>query len=829
MGRLSLVLIVAFAAAFSSNSQVTLTPNVPVAVAPTTGTSTAAFQFTPVTGVFNVIGLASSAGSGLSLQSGITFVGNSAPAPLTNFLIAPPFASPSLAANLTVTATGGGTAEHATPQAGSINSIVQATLGAGYALKLVNFGLSSGQAGLYEIVVAGDSSLRWYLFSFASLGAWGVPSQATATGTGTAGAGPIALANGSYVMVVTRDGGAPATDLPFAMRVATTSTHLTLSGPGASLSGLLNANYEFTSNPTVNRWNAVGVDGALQNVNTLYAGPAVSASGVSFAYVVANGHQATILPTEGLLEHSGTSGGTLKQATIQTVTVGTPVSSSANSQTFHVFEFQVASAGFFNVGVTGPGSLGWALFPANGSAAWRPKSSSLGSGFLGTTMNSVSLAAGWHAIVVSGTGSVVLPGTMTCSITQVPNNPVPTLGSISPTSATAGGSAFTLTANGTQFVSGASEVRWNGTALATTFVSATQLTAAVPASLIAQGGTASVTVVTAVPGGGTSSAKSFAVMNVVPSLTSISPSSVIAGNAGFTLTINGTGFGANASAFVEATALATTVVSPTQITALVPSTAIRSAGTAQVRVSNPAPGGGTSAPLTMTIRPPVITQLGTSSIPVLSATSAPINVLVNGTDFLPNLHVYADATILPRSFLSSSLVQVTIGPSVAGALRRGGLAITIENGHFAVSNAMPISVGGGSNVGTIVRHPLIPLTNEPFTIALEGGAANAPLVLIVDLQTPAPIYPFPDATGNLVLSVRPFAVGQPGWVPLVDSIGLFGAPQGPTYDASGRLDFAGLAAPPIPFGVTFTVQAGYLDPAAPLGFRTTWPSYPLQL
>jgi hypothetical protein len=82
----------------------------------------------------------------------------------------------------------------------------------------------------------------------------------------------------------------------------------------------------------------------------------------------------------------------------------------------------------------------------------------------------------------------------------------PMITSISPTSAIAGGTAFNLTVNGTNFVSG-STARFNGNARATTFVSATQLTAAILASDIASAGSFSVTVTN--PGGGTSNAVSF--------------------------------------------------------------------------------------------------------------------------------------------------------------------------------------------------------------------------------------------------------------------------------------------------------------------------------
>jgi len=73
------------------------------------------------------------------------------------------------------------------------------------------------------------------------------------------------------------------------------------------------------------------------------------------------------------------------------------------------------------------------------------------------------------------------------------SNNTPTITSLNPSTAAAGGPAFALTVNGTNFSSGAT-VQWNGTALTTSFVSSTQLTATVPASLIASAGTAVVAV-----------------------------------------------------------------------------------------------------------------------------------------------------------------------------------------------------------------------------------------------------------------------------------------------------------------------------------------------
>src|SRR5882762_2990356 len=92
-----------------------------------------------------------------------------------------------------------------------------------------------------------------------------------------------------------------------------------------------------------------------------------------------------------------------------------------------------------------------------------------------------------------------------------PGNPVPFVYQpLIPDAAAPGGLGFTLTVNGTGFVSGAT-VNFNGAALATTLVNNRQLTALVPSTSIAMAGTASITVINPAPGGGRSNAVSFPV------------------------------------------------------------------------------------------------------------------------------------------------------------------------------------------------------------------------------------------------------------------------------------------------------------------------------
>jgi uncharacterized protein (TIGR03437 family) len=85
---------------------------------------------------------------------------------------------------------------------------------------------------------------------------------------------------------------------------------------------------------------------------------------------------------------------------------------------------------------------------------------------------------------------------------------------LSPNPVIAGGQGFTLTVNGKDFISG-STVKWNGNDRATSFVSSTQLTAAISATDIATAGVGRITVFTAAPGGGASNETILTIANTL--------------------------------------------------------------------------------------------------------------------------------------------------------------------------------------------------------------------------------------------------------------------------------------------------------------------------
>lgn len=112
--------------------------------------------------------------------------------------------------------------------------------------------------------------------------------------------------------------------------------------------------------------------------------------------------------------------------------------------------------------------------------------------------------------------------------------PVPKLDSISPTSAVAGDSDFTLTLTGSDFVNGC-KVQWGSSARTTTFISAKKLTASIAAANLTTGGTVKVTVVN--PGGGVSNSKTFNIADYSLSASSTSATVTAGQTATYQLTL----------------------------------------------------------------------------------------------------------------------------------------------------------------------------------------------------------------------------------------------------------------------------------------------------
>jgi 6-phosphogluconolactonase (cycloisomerase 2 family) len=294
------------------------------------------------------------------------------------------------------------------------------------------------------------------------------------------------------------------------------------------------------------------------------------------------------------------------------------------------------------------------------------------------------------------------------------SNPAPSISSLSPSSVTAGGPAFPLQVNGSNFVPGA-KIYFGGQARHTTFVSATQLTAGILASDIDNDGTAVVFVFNPLPGGGASTSVPFPVPALVPVIAAIGPSSITANGKGFDLFVNGSNFVTSSVVNFNGNPLPTGYEIPTEIFGQVPGANVVAPGTASITVTTPANGlpnsGGVSNALTLTITPLVPPLSITSISPTSVAAGGPAFTLtIDGTGFVQNSQVSFNLNNVATTFVSSVQLTAAIPASAVAVAGNPYVMVTNPDGTsvrttFTV-NGNPQPGGGtvsaGANALTLI-------------------------------------------------------------------------------------------------------------------------------
>ena len=264
------------------------------------------------------------------------------------------------------------------------------------------------------------------------------------------------------------------------------------------------------------------------------------------------------------------------------------------------------------------------------------------------------------------------------------SGPVPVLTSLRPATVPAGNPAFSLAITGSNFYAGIT-VSFNATKLNTAFISSTELTAAVPADLIAKAGNASITAANI--GSASSNALPFTIVAPPLTITSITPSTVNAGGPTFTMTVNGGNFAAATTVSMDGTALPATYVSPSQLSATVAASRIVLPGTRQITAQNPDGASSNAVILTVTAPPAVLTSLSPSRVPV----NGPEFILtVTGTGIVDGATVVLGNTSLSTTFVSSTQLSAAVPASLTQ--QTGPLAVTASNPGGGVSNSLTLTV-----------------------------------------------------------------------------------------------------------------------------------------
>ena len=267
-------------------------------------------------------------------------------------------------------------------------------------------------------------------------------------------------------------------------------------------------------------------------------------------------------------------------------TAGTPQSAAINTAFATQLQATVRDAGNNMVS----GAVVTFMAPASGA-------SGTFAGGVNTSVTNASGVATAPVFTANGTAGAYTV-TATASGVGAPanflltnNNAQPIVTGLSLRSTLAGGVAFALTINGSGFVTGATVSFGTNPALIPASITGTQIVVLIPAADIATAGVISVTVSNPAPSSGPSAPQTFTVNNPVPTVTTLAQLHAGAG-AGFTLTVNGTNFVAGSVVNFGPKQEVTTFVSTTQVTAAIPSGDVSTAGSVNVTVVNPAPGGG---------------------------------------------------------------------------------------------------------------------------------------------------------------------------------------------------------------------------------------------
>ena len=161
-----------------------------------------------------------------------------------------------------------------------------------------------------------------------------------------------------------------------------------------------------------------------------------------------------------------------------------------------------------NATVVPPGPLGFLTLWPQGAA--QPLVSTLNAIDGAITSNMAIVPAANGSISIFGSQPTHLVMDISGYFIEPPTGPPPTITQMTPGSAVAGSAAFTMTLTGTNFVP-ASVVQFNGSTRTTTFVSSTQLQAAITAADVASVGMAHVSVQNPQANGGISADSMFLV------------------------------------------------------------------------------------------------------------------------------------------------------------------------------------------------------------------------------------------------------------------------------------------------------------------------------
>ncbi len=270
-----------------------------------------------------------------------------------------------------------------------------------------------------------------------------------------------------------------------------------------------------------------------------------------------------------------------------------------------------------------------------------------------------------------------------------------------------------------------------------------------------------------------------------PTIDSISPTSIIAGSASFTLTVNGSNYVSGAViqwAGSSSGSISTTVVSSAQLTATIPNTLITAGGTAQVSVYVAGRAGGTSNAVTFTITAPATTAptptatTSTTTASPLAITTTSVPVGTTGTAYSATLAASGGTPAFNWSVSSGALppgLTLSTAGAVSGTPTTSGsysfMAQVADSASHTASYTYSMSIAAGTTTTTPVAVSTASVPNgtagtayPSTTLAASGGtpayswsvASGSTLPAGLSLSAAGAISGTPTTAGTYSFSVQ---------------------------------------------------------------------------
>ena len=304
---------------------------------------------------------------------------------------------------------------------------------------------------------------------------------------------------------------------------------------------------------------------------------------------------------------------------------------------------------------------------------------------------SVTAISGPHTVQVRNEG-----GNRSNFVTLTIIPPPPKLFAIAPRVVLVGAGSFPLFLSGLNFDLGA-VVLIDGTSIATTFISTLDLKATVPALLLTTIGTR--TVVVRNSDGKQSNSAALEVVPPSTVITSISPVIAIAGSGSFALVVRGANFKDNATVFFDASDLATSFRSQSELVAQVPASLISRPGVHVVSVRNPGESASNEAVFQVVPDPPLI---GSLDPPSVIEGSGEVAVTVIGQKFQPGAVVRLieptqRGPVLETTFITGERLRAKIPAALIQT--SGAVTLVVENPDLGLSNSVALKV--------LIKDPLV--------------------------------------------------------------------------------------------------------------------------